>query len=265
MNFILVSVLFIIILLLLLQSFRYAVKDNTILTDIREANVPFTISKDTLMKSSSTSDVSTNFCYSVWIYVKDWNYNYGYYKPIFGRNDTPNDVITNIDALNDTLSEKEKLTMKPCPFVCLDKTENKVWFIMYYRNTNAQISYFKCDISNIPIQKWIQLTFSLYNKTLDIYLNGKLAKTCVMPNIVTISEQAGDISVCGLSGNSTTGSKAGFSGFISKLQYFPNALNPQDVWNMYTKGYGNLASSFSDYKLQFSLIENGNVINTLSI
>jgi len=261
MNFLLICVIVIIIILLLLFTFRYALKDNTILSDVREANVPFTISKINLMKSSSSSQVSTNFTYSVWIYVKDWNYNYGYYKPIFGRNDSPNDVITDIDAL-----DNDNSTMKPCPFVCLDKTENKVWFIMYYREpTGSKISYFKCDVSNIPIQKWIQLTFSIYNKTLDIYLNGKLAKTCVMPQITTVSEEAGDIYVCGLSGISNTGSKPGFSGYISKLQYYPNAMNPQEVWNIYSEGYGGLASSLSDYKLQFSLIENGNVVNTMSI
>merc|ERR1712070_804360 len=36
----------------------------------------------------------------------------------------------------------------------------------------------KCDIINIPLQRWVHLALVMHNKTLDVYLNGKLARSC---------------------------------------------------------------------------------------
>jgi len=49
--------------------------------------------------------------------------------------------------------------------------------------------------------------------------------------------------------------------FTSKFQYFPNALNPEQAWKIYQKGYSNSAfgNLLSQYKIQFSLMD-GNTI-----
>jgi hypothetical protein len=51
----------------------------------------------------------------------------------------------------------------------------------------------------------------------------------------------------------------GFNGWTSKLQYWANALNPQEAWNIYTKGYGGsvIGNIFGDYKVSLSVIQNG--------
>jgi hypothetical protein len=57
----------------------------------------------------------------------------------------------------------------------------------------------------------------------------------------------------------------GFDGWTSKLQYYPNSLNPQEVWNIYTQGYSSWSSMFSTYQLQVSLVENGTTQSTFTI
>jgi len=42
-----------------------------------------------------------------------------------------------------------------------------------------------CVVDNISIQKWVNIIVSLYNLTLDIYIDGKLVRTCILPGVPT--------------------------------------------------------------------------------
>jgi hypothetical protein len=56
----------------------------------------------------------------------------------------------------------------------------------------------------------------------------------------------------------------GFDGWTSKLEYYPNSLNPQEVWNIYTKGYSNALSLFGTYQVEISLVKNGNTESSVT-
>ena len=47
----------------------------------------------------------------------------------------------------------------------------------------------KYKISNIPIQKWNNLTLSIDAKLLDVYLDGKLLNSFILPNIINYTNQ----------------------------------------------------------------------------
>ena len=44
-----------------------------------------------------------------------------------------------------------------------------------------------CSIDNIPIQKWVNLMISVYSRTMDIYLDGKLVNSYILPGTYTLS------------------------------------------------------------------------------
>jgi hypothetical protein len=111
-----------------------------------------------------------------------------------------------------------------------------------------------CSVSNVPIQRWVNLIVSVYGRTMDIYIDGKLVRTCLLPGVANINNSA-DVFV-------TPG--GGFDGWTTKFQYYPSPLNPQDAWNIYAKGYSSWLSMFSAYKVQLSLVENGNVQSSVS-
>ena len=112
-------------------------------------------------------------------------------------------------------------------------------------------------VSNIPIQRWVNLTLSVYGRTMDLYIDGKLVRTCLLPGIANINNNA-DIYVT---------PKGGFNGWTSNLQYYPNSLNPQEAWNIYAKGYGGglLSNLFGSYQVEISLIENGTTQSSVTI
>ena len=81
----------------------------------------------------------------------------------------------------------------------------------------------------------------------DVVIDGKLVKTCLLPGTANVNNNS-DVYVT---------PQGGFDGWTSKFQYYPNSLNPQEVWNIYSKGYGGQGWFNNTYSLQVSLLENG--------
>jgi len=105
----------------------------------------------------------------------------------------------------------------------------------------------KCSITNFPLQSWVNLIISLYGRTLDMYVDGKLVRTCVLPGVAKVNPDA-DISV-------TPG--GGFSGWTSNFEYWDDATNPQQAYNIYKSGFGGSAigSLFNKYRIKVSFLE----------
>jgi hypothetical protein len=104
-------------------------------------------------------------------------------------------------------------------------------------------------ITNVPIQKWTNVTISVYGRSLDVYLDGKLVQTKPLAGTAEVDPNASVfITPAG-----------GFSGWTSKFAYYPNALNPQEVWDIYAAGYGFswLSNLFGKYNVKISFLENG--------
>jgi len=144
-----------------------------------------------------------NYTYSIWTYINDWNYKYGKRKTVFSKegldvffSPTQNDLVVNVSTY-----DPDDASMEVIPF--------------------------ECGVSNIPIQKWVHIVVSVYGKNMDIYMNGKLVKTCVMINLPK------DYSTKGVS----LTPEGGFSGYTAKFKYLADNVDPQTVWDIYSKGW----------------------------
>jgi len=90
-----------------------------------------------------------------------------------------------------------------------------------------------CDVKELPMQKWINVCTVMNGKTLDIYLDGKLVKTCIYRNFYKV-DQAGEGPVLHyLQGG---GTNQGFDGYFSRLQVFNTSLTPDDIYKNYMAG-----------------------------
>jgi hypothetical protein len=236
------TIVFIIILIIIIIILiRYYVTNNTVLTKLSDATVQQTISASSLGSTNSVG--SNNFAFSIWFYIANWNYRYGEPKLIYGR---MNNTTGNLDP-STSINE-----MGPCPLVSLGAITNDLDIALAYFNdttSSVQTSVINCPIKNIPIQKWVNLIISVYGKTLDTYINGKLVKTCVLPGVAKVNKDA-NVYVTPL---------GGFEGSTTKLAYYANSLNPEEAWNIYKQGYGNnsLSNLFGRYQLNLSLSQNG--------
>jgi hypothetical protein len=74
-------ILFVIIIVLLVIVIRYVTKDVNTLSGLISGKTMQKVEPTDLASSSSESSTS-NFTYSIWFFVDDWNYRYGEPKVI---------------------------------------------------------------------------------------------------------------------------------------------------------------------------------------
>jgi len=249
------TILFIVVIIILLYIIvrYYTTTNGTVLSGLVDATVMQTINSSSLA-GTDTGVASNNFSYSIWFYVNDWNYKYGEPKIIFGRmsGSSGDSSAGSVDGVSGN---------GPCPLVSLDPISNNINVNMsvYPGNvdTNTETSIHKCPVQNIPIQRWVNLLISIYGRTLDVYMDGKLVKTCVMSGVAKINNSAAVFIT----------PNGGFSGWTSNFQYFQNPTDPQTAWNIYKVGYGGsmFSNLFSKYQIKFSMIENGTENASLTI
>jgi len=178
---------------------------------------------------------AVNFTYSLWFNINDWNYHYGEKKPLFRRlSTTANDY---------------------CPYVYFDSYSNDLVIEVAVNNPTTPKT--TCKVQNVPIQKWVHLLISVYGKSLDTYINGKLVSTCILGGVPKL-DSTKQITIC---------PEIGFNGWITRFEYFADSTDPQTVWNKYKDGNGSgiFSSMFGNYGLKLALM-NGNVEqNVISI
>jgi hypothetical protein len=122
-----------------------------------------------------------------------------------------------------------------------------------------------CKVSNFPIQSWVNISVSVYNRAVDVYIDGKLVKTCPLPNVASPIGAGSTIYI----GGTASGTIPGFDGYIASVIYNPDVISPQDAWNIYARGYSNTGFGFGNlfqrYKLQFAFLKDNSVVSSLTI
>jgi len=247
------SVLLIICIIILLYiAVRYIMNDVNTLTGVTSATTMQTIEGSSLATDGSNQ---SNFTYSIWFNIDDWTYKYGEPKVIFGRVNSE--------------KRREGPLERPSPLVALGAIENNLIISLTISGCKPDeinsgdtqlpnnMCVHRCMVSNVPIQKWVNLLISVYGQTLDVYMDGKLVKTCVLPGIAQIYPDE----------NVYVTPKGGFSGWTAKFQYYPYSMDPQGAWDIYKKGYGQgwLSSIFGKYQIKVSFVENGTESNSFTI
>lgn len=84
-----------------------------------------------------------------------------------------------------------------------------------------------CDLPEVPLQRWVNITVAVNGKTVDVYMDGKLARSCVLPNPFKVDAR-------GYLGNALE--YGGFGGQISTTTMYDSALNPEMVYKNYMAG-----------------------------
>lgn len=186
----------------------------------------------------------TEYTYSFWIFVNNWNY----------RNDKPKHVLHRGDSSCKNANPSVWLYPNTNKLMIRFQTygeqgtdaqvDNSNLYPKYPMNTMNPIddqslmkgrNNYVCDINNIPLQRWVNVSIVLWNRTTDVYINGKLNRSCILAGVPKLNN--GDVYV---------GHFGGFDGLVSKLRYYNKALDPNQIYETYLQGPYN--NSFLNYK-----------------
>jgi hypothetical protein len=86
-----------------------------------------------------------------------------------------------------------------------------------------------CDIQEIDLQRWINILVVINNRVCDVYYDGKLSRSCVLPDLPEAgSPGSGQVVLVGQNG--------GFSGKFAAIQFFAYALTPDRIYSIYQRG-----------------------------
>lgn len=177
--------------------------------------------------SSNTADCA----YSMWIYIQDWNYRRTEEKKIIVRDDSGTSPFIEVllGSYINTLDVKVK---------CDDD------------------SIQECRINNVPLQTWVNISFSINGRVLDLYMDGKLVRTCILSSNPVVVPSDSDLIIT---------PDGGFSGFTTNIQYYDDSKNPTEIYKIYKaghKGSGFFQNMFGRYRLSVSIID-GNADNNV--
>lgn len=93
-------------------------------------------------------------------------------------------------------------------------------------HTRVVVNAGTCDIENIPLQRWLNLNISLHDNVIDIAIDGKLEKSCILAGAPIVT-QDNNLFVC---------RDDGFNGYVANLNVSNKALPLNKVYSIYKKG-----------------------------
>jgi hypothetical protein len=98
-----------------------------------------------------------------------------------------------------------------------------------------------CDLPAIDLQRWVNLVVCVNSKTVDVYIDGKLARSCVLPSFYRVD---------GGGYQATLLNYGGFGGYVSTVSMYGVALGPDTIYHSYMAGPQPI-TNFMDYLKSF--------------
>jgi len=188
-----------------------------------------------------------DFTLSFWIYVDDWNYKTMSNKFLFAI--SPENLgTTSVSPLVGLLTPIKNSLMVRAATVGSNATpvpgaappsnshapdintesnlqnllQNKSSMSMFESTVEAP-----CDIKEVPLQRWVCVTIVSSGRVLDIYMDGKLSRSCVLDNVLQVP--SGKLVL-------RLGESGGFGGRYSSVQMWSQQLTPDVIYGIYQMG-----------------------------
>jgi len=169
-----------------------------------------------------SSENQGNYGAQWWMFVKDWNYGYGKDKSVVYRPDASNASVANpnisLHPTDNTL--RVSVSIFPSSEGGSGKSEPAP-----AGHSGSTDDVFVCDVPNIPLQAWFSVSTTVFERNLDIYIDGKLVKSCFLPGVP--KPAVGDIQIA---------KDGGFSGYMCGFTHYPRMLTPDDAISFFTAG-----------------------------
>lgn len=168
---------------------------------------------------------------SFWMYITSWDMRFGKAKSVLQITDSglPNySLLTTILYPNDPRMMIRVHT--DAGGAAGDDVNNLAAYNALMNNTAPSMSMDSpmCDLVDIDLQRWINVTVSVNGRIVDVYYDGKLARSCVLPKVPVASDNGQQVV--------SFGKGTGFAGKLSNIQFFPYPMTPDAIYSLYMAG-----------------------------
>lgn len=216
MNYTLV-ILGIILILVIYILYKVISEKGKVVTnkvDLNENNG--TISYDRL-----TSPKSKRYCFSLWVYIGT----------------PPAASIT-------TLFDVKNQAASPINHFKLEIKNDATLQYSLHETGGSNAAITKEITTNFPMQRWVYLIFSLDNKVVDLYMDGKMIRSHQINKEIQGTDETYRVSY-----------GTGIDAFLAKFERLPAPMDPALAWNKYMQGNGGnyFSRLFSSYGATFTL------------
>ena len=194
-----------------------------LINKLTASSTPYEGKIKTVISGSDIPPGVQDYGMQFWMFVKDWDYRFGEDKVILQRIDPS---LAGAYGPQVSLAPNENtLQVKVSLFPTDPNSVQSSTPAPANQGGSATGDSFTCKVENIPLQAWFSVSITVFQRNLDIYLNGKLVKSCVLPGVPR--PVAGDIVI---------GPSGGFSGNVCDVMSYAKMLVPSDATAFYSAG-----------------------------
>ena len=84
-----------------------------------------------------------------------------------------------------------------------------------------------CDLPEIDLQRWIMITVVLSGRTIDVYMDGKLSRSCTTASYYKVDPTGVTMNIL---------DRGGFDGYIGNTVAAAHSMNPDEIYRAYLSG-----------------------------
>lgn len=174
------------------------------------------------------------FSVSTWIYITNWGVNKGQNKVFLTLSGGAKAYSTLVMYLGQNINKLGiRVSTDSTEYsTTLDSTQMTMITSGQTPYTDTASDFKKCDIDTVDIQRWVNITAVLSGRTLDIYMDGKLSRSCVLDGLYKVDGDTPSLSL---------GGPSGFGGYIGQTRGANYAYSPDQVYLNYLNGPNNVS------------------------
>ena len=174
------------------------------------------------------------FSVSTWIYITNWGVNKGQNKVFLTLSGGSKAYSTLVMYLGQNINKLGiRVSTDSTEYsTTLDSTQMTLITSGQTPYSDTASDFKKCDIDTVDIQRWVNITAVLSGRTLDIYMDGKLSRSCVLGGLYKVDGDTPSLSL---------GGPSGFGGYIGQTRGANYAYSPDQVYLNYLNGPNNVS------------------------
>ena len=173
---------------------------------------------ETKLPSTANSDsASLAYTMSFWVYVEKWENTDTEKYIMYKGTDKEPDSSQHVDQFSISLGANVNVL--------------KIKTLMMSTIANGENKTQECNIRNFPLQKWVHVAYVLDNRSVDVYVNCKLERSCLLPNVPKLIQLP-----LRIPSYKNNGSNSNIFGKLASVRYFSEALRPVDVVQICNEG-----------------------------